>query len=254
MIVVMWMNLSGCSRSEPPKATLTVCAAASLTEAFGDLARTFESRHPQVRVVCNFAGTQQLLAQLKAGARADVFASANTRYMDEAISDNLVNVGVDRVFARNRLVIVQSRKSEAKITSVADLAQPKLRVVIADAAVPVGKYTQQMLAKAGDDLANKIQANVISRELDVKAVLAKVRLGEADAGVVYASDVTSGAKADVTQIAIPDAINVIAEYPIAPLSESAHEDYAAWFVNFVLSDPGQKLLAAHGLTPMEQAP
>ena len=231
---------------------LTVFAAASLTESFGEMAKQFEAAHPGVDVVLNLAGSQQLRAQLEQGAQADVFASANTKEMNAAVGSSVIVSGTQKTFARNRLVVIYPKDNPGKIAALADLAKPGLKLVVADKAVPVGQYTLDMLDKMrrdpaySADFAGKVQANVVSRENDVKAVVAKVRLGEADAGVVYSTDVTAAAAQDVTPLAIPDQFNQIATYPIAPLARAPQPDLAQQFVDLVLSDAGQELLAGFG--------
>lgn len=235
--------------------TLTVFAAASLTESFTEIGKSFEASHPGVKAVFNFAGSQQLRAQLGQGARADVFAPANTAEMDAVVKAGLVAEGSAKIFARNQLVVVVSRKHPDAVTRFADLAKPGVKLILGDASVPVGKYTEKMLRQAredstlGEGFEKGVLANVLSREQDVKWVLAKVRLGEADAGVVYASDVTPQAAKEVTTIAIPEAINPVAEYPIAPLLRAEQPELAAAFVQAVLSPEGQQVLAKYGFLP-----
>jgi iron complex transport system substrate-binding protein len=238
----------------PPPAPqeLMVFAAASLTESFGELVKQFEAAHPGVKVAINFAGSQQLRAQLEQGAQADVFASANAKEMNAAIQSSLIVSGTQKTFARNRLVTIFPKDNPGQIATLADLAKPGLKLVVADKAVPVGQYTLDMLAKMskdpayGADFADKVQKNVVSRENDVKAVLAKVRLGEADAGVVYSTDVTPAAAQDVTALAIPDQFNQLATYPIAALAKAPQLDLAQQFVDLVLSEAGQEVLKGYG--------
>ncbi|MBI1369001.1 MAG: molybdate ABC transporter substrate-binding protein [Planctomycetes bacterium] len=245
LILMFTLALAGCDRKDAaPAPTVTIFAAASLTEAFEDLESAFRKAHPQVNITCNYAGTQQLMAQLRLGARADVLAAANTRYMEQAVDEHLVDEHADVVFALNRLVIVQSKRSEAHIENVADLAKPGVRLALADDKVPVGRYTAQMFKAAGESVEKQAQANVLSREQNVKAVLTKVRLGEADAGVVYATDVTPDAQRDVQVIAIPDPINVKVQYPIARLRGASKS--ADLYIRFILGDEGRSILAAHG--------
>lgn len=235
----------------PAEQTMIVFAAASLTESFTELGQMFEAAHPGAKVLISFAGSQQLRAQLEQGAQADVFASANTKELDAAIASSLVVSGTQKTFARNRLVVIFPKDNPGQIASLADLARPGLKLVVADEAVPAGKYTAEMLAKMsqdpayGADFADRVQKNVVSRENDVKAVVAKASLGEADAGVVYATD--AGAAADkLGSLAVPDQFNQIAIYPIAVLANAPHAELAQQFVDLVLSDAGQALLAKYG--------
>jgi molybdate transport system substrate-binding protein len=236
----------------PAQETLTVFAAASLTESFTELGKQFEAAHPGTTVVFNFAGSQQLRAQLEQGAQADVFASANTKEMLAAIQSSLAMSGTQQTFAHNRLVVIFPKDNPGKIATLADLAKPGLKLVVADKAVPVGQYTLDMLAKMskdptyGADFTDKVQKNVVSRENDVKAVVSKIRLGEGDAGVVYSTDVTPAAAQDVTALKIPDPFNQLATYPIASLVKASQPELAKQFVDFVLSGAGQELLGRYG--------
>lgn len=238
--------------TEPAPQILTVFAAASLTESFTELGKQFEAAHPGVKAIFNFAGSQQLRAQLEQGAQADVFASANTKEMNAAIASSVIISGTQKTFARNRLVVIYPKDNPGKIGTLADLVRPGLKLVVADKAVPVGQYTVDMLEKMsrdpayGADFADKVRANEVSRENDVKSVVAKVRLGEADAGVVYSTDVTPSAAQDVTALAVPDHFNQIAIYPIAPLANAIRTDLAQQFVDLVLSETGQAVLKGYG--------
>jgi molybdate transport system substrate-binding protein len=237
--------------ARPSKRTLTVFAAASLTESFKELGQQFEATHPGVNVLFNFAGSQQLRAQLEQGAPADVFASANAKEMNGAIESSLVVSGTQQTFAANRLVVIYPKGNPGNLTSLADLGRPGVKLVVADKAVPVGQYTLEMLAKMsedpayGADFADRVQKNVVSLEQDVKAVVTKVRLGEADVGVVYSTDAAAAA-GDALALDIPDRFNQPASYPIAPLAKAPQPDLARQFVELVLSDAGQQALAARG--------
>jgi molybdate transport system substrate-binding protein len=229
--------LVACASREPPR-ELLVFAAASLREPLEALARDFEAA-TGAAVRLNLAGSQELRAQLEHGARADVFASADLRHLDALASSGLVEPG--RVFARNRPVIVVPRGNPAGITGFADLARAR-RVVIGAPEVPIGAYTARMLERAG------VVPRVVSRELNVRQVLAKVVLGEADAGIVYRSDARSaGDKVDT--IAIPDEIVVIAVYPVAVTRRARQPELARRFVDLLLSREGQRRLAAAGFGP-----
>lgn len=229
-------------------ATIRVFAASSLTDAFEDLAAAFRAEHPGYDVAFNFGGSQVLRLQIEQGAEADVFASADHVHMDSLRRGGLA--GPDMVFARNMLVVV-TPAGKAKVRTLADLARPGARVVTGTAAVPVGRYTAEVLARMsrapdyGADYARRVESNVVSREPTARAVLARVTLGEADAGFVYATDAMPGAD-PVRVIAIPESVNVAAEYPLAILPKSAHREAAARFVSFVLGERGQAILRARG--------
>jgi molybdate transport system substrate-binding protein len=235
-------------------ATLTVYAAASLTDAFRELAQALERRQPGLTVRFNFAGSQQLASQLEQGARADVFASADQRWMDYARDRGLVQAE-SPVFARNRLVVIVPRSNPGRIKRLEDLARPGTKLVVAAAAVPAGRYTREALRKLAAapgfpaEYDRRALANVVSEEENVKSVAAKVQLGEADAGLVYRSDVTPAVSEQVRVFDIPDRFNVIASYPIALLASSRNGGTARRFLELVLSDEGQGVLQRHGLMP-----
>jgi molybdate transport system substrate-binding protein len=230
---------------------LTVFAAASLTDAFDELGGLFESQQSGSRVRFNYGASSQLRTQLEQGARGDVFASADQAQMDQARAAGLV-AGAAPAFARNALVLLTPRDNPGRIETLADLARPGLRLVTTAPQVPVGSYTRQVLAKLSDDpaygadFASRVLANVRSEEDNVRAVVAKVQLGEADGGVVYTSDVTPAVAPEVRTIAIPDAVNVIAAYPIAVVADARQPALAQRFVDLVLSDAGQEVLARYG--------
>ena len=191
----------------------------------------------ELHATFNYAGSQTLASQIAQGAQADVFASADTARM-KTLQDAGLLAGPPRLFAHNRLEIAVERGNPKGIHSLADLARPGLVIVLADPSVPAGKYAQQALAKAG------VNVKPASLELEVTAVLTKVALGEADAGIVYVSDiVTSG---NVDGIAIPDAQNVIADYPIARLDAAQNKSGADAFITYVLSSQGQAILVGAG--------
>jgi molybdate transport system substrate-binding protein len=237
--------------------TLTVFAAASLTEAFSDLGRRFESSAPGVKVRFSFAGSQQLRAQLEQGAQADVFAPANTAEMNKAIAASLVAPGATKTFARNRLIVVFPMDNPGEIRALADLARPGTKVDIADKAVPVGQYTLDMFDKMGRaaafgiDFRERVLANVVSRENNVKAIVSKVRLSEVDAGVVYATDAAGDAAQYIGALQVPDGFNQVAIYPIAVLSGAPQPDLARQFVEMLLSRAGQQVLVSYGFIPAE---
>jgi molybdate transport system substrate-binding protein len=250
---------SACTPSAAPESspiTLNILAAASLTEAFQEIAPAFEAAHEGVTLQFNFAGSQQLAQQLANGAPADVFASANQKQMDVAVEAGRIATDAPANFAQNRLVVVLPADNPAGISSLADLTQPGLKIVLAAKEVPVGQYALDFLAKAdagaslGSGYSTLVLANVVSYEENVKAVLTKVSLGEADAGIVYTSDAAS-ATDEILQIEIPDGLNVIAQYPIAVVENSAHSDMARAFVEWVQSAEGQKVLEKYGFLPVK---
>jgi molybdate transport system substrate-binding protein len=232
--------------------TLTIFAASSLTAAFTDLGKAFEAAHPGATVQFNFAGSQDLATQLTNGAPADVFASANQKQLDVAVTAGRIDKGVSQIFVKNRLVVVVPTANPAKLAELKDLAKPGLKLVLADKSVPVGQYALDFLTKASKDTSfgatfqADVLKNVVSYEQNVKAVLTKVSLGEADAGIVYTTDITADVKDKVTKLDIPDALNTVASYPIAVVKDSKNADLAKAFVDFVLSADGQAVLAKYG--------
>jgi molybdate transport system substrate-binding protein len=237
--------------SEPR--TLTVFAASSLTDAFNEIGKNFEAANPGVTVTFNFAGSQALRTQVEQGATPDVFASANKTEMDNLVSGSFVAQDAPKVFLNNKLVVILPANNPANVSKLEDLANSGLKLVLAADSVPVGKYAlqslDQMNGKFGSDFKAKVLANVVSNEDNVKQVVAKVQLGEADAGIVYTSDAV--AAPDLKTIEIPADLNVIAKYPIAPLSKSANAELATAFINYVLSPDGQAVLQKWGFAPAQ---
>jgi molybdate transport system substrate-binding protein len=236
-------------------ATLSVFAAASLSESFTEIGRLFESRNPGWRVRANFAGSQQLAAQIEQGAAADVFASADARWMSYLSERSLVD-GDTAAFARNRLAVIVPAANPARIARLQDLARRGVKLVLGAPAVPVGQYGRAALANLvrlpgfAPDFARRALANVVSEEENVKSVVGKVQLGEADAGVVYRSDVTRAVARYVRVLDIPDAADVLAAYPIAVVRGTKNAAAAHAFVALVRSSEGQRILARHGLIPV----
>jgi molybdate transport system substrate-binding protein len=237
----------------PLPRTLTVYAAASLTDAFAAIGKNFEAVNPGVTVKFNFAGSQTLRTQILQGAPADVFASANTTEMDALVTGSLVTTDSVRFFLTNQLLVIMPATNPAGLVILADLAKPKLKIVLAAKEAPVGNYALQVLDKLNTSIGNgykdKVLANVVSYENDVKQVVAKVQLGEADAGIVYSSDVVAAPQ--LKRIDIPAESNVVAKYPLAALSQSKNLTLAQAFVAYVLSADGQSVLQKWGFLPVK---
>lgn len=249
-----WLILLGLAQTPAPAPrTLTVFAAASLQEAFTVLGDSLERRRPGLRVAFDFSGSQTLALQITQGAPADVFASADEHWMG-VVKDSGHVLGEPRWFAHNRLVVIIPASNPGHITGLEDLGRPKVKLVVAAEAVPAGKYARTVAANLakmpgfGADFATRFDSNIVSNEENVKSVVTKVRLGEADAGIVYGSDVTDAVAADVRTIGIPPAANVVADYPIAVLTHAPNRDDAVAFLELVLSPVGQRVLAARGFT------
>ncbi|MGO4633913.1 molybdate ABC transporter substrate-binding protein [Streptomyces sp. 2RAF24] len=218
-----------------PDTRLTVLAAASLTDVFKTAGAAYEKTHPGTTVTFSFAGSQELVAQVAQGAPADALVTADTKSMAKARNDT----GTPTVIARNRLVIATGEGNPHKVDELKDLADPRLKVVLAAPEVPAGKYSKKILD------AQKITVKPVSQEPNVRAVLSKVELGEADAGLVYKTDAES-AKDKVDAIGIPDAQNAIAEYPAATLNDSKNAKAAAAFVAWLSTPEAQKILQDAG--------
>ncbi len=267
LIVSVMLFLTGCGSEAAPTPmptagptsgsaprTLNVYAAASLTDAFNEIGKAFEALHPGVTVALSYAGSQILRAQIEQGAPVDVFASANSKEMDTLVSDKRVDSSAPQIFLTNQLVVILPPNNPANLSSFQDLDKPGLKIVLAASSVPAGAYALQVLdslnAEYGADFKVKVLANVVSNETDVKQVVAKVQLGEADAGIVYVSDAIAAPQ--LQKISIPANVNVVAKYPIAPLIDSPNSDLAKQFIVYVLSSDGQAVLKKWGFTPISQ--
>jgi molybdate transport system substrate-binding protein len=236
---------------------LNVFAAASLTDAFNEIAANLKQANPDLTITYNFAGSNQLAEQINQGAPADVFASANRRQMEAAIEGGRVVSGTQQTFVRNRLVVIYPQDNPAQIQTLQDLAKPGVKIVFAAPAVPIGQYALEFLGKAsatpefGASFSQTVTANVVSYEENVRAVLSKVALGEADAGIVYTSDAATESET-IEQLDIPDELNTIATYPIAPLSDSTNAEAAQAFVAYMLSPAAQQVLTKYGFIAPSQ--
>ncbi|MCX5408999.1 molybdate ABC transporter substrate-binding protein [Streptomyces sp. NBC_00335] len=226
---------SASGSAAPKAANLTVLAAASLTDVFKTAGAAYEKAHPGTKVTFSFAGSQELAAQVKQGAPADALVTADTKTM----TGLLAQTNDPTVIAKNRLVIATGKGNPFKVAGLKDLADTKLKVVLAAPEVPVGRYSKQILD------AQKIEVKPVSQEPNVRAVLSKVELGEADAGLVYKTDtLKSGDKVAVVEI--PDAENAVASYPAASLKDSKNAEAAAAFVAWLSTPEAQKILQDAG--------
>jgi molybdate transport system substrate-binding protein len=235
--------------------TLTILAASSLTDAFGELGNTFEEQNKGVEVKQTFGASSDLLAQIQQGAPADVFASAAEEEMDTAEKDDLVS-GTPRVFAKNREVIMVPKDNPANINSLEDMADPDIRLVLAAKDVPAADYAVEILGKAneeyGPDFEKYVLSNVVSREADVRASVNRVVVGDADATFGYASDYTPDVRNKVKVIPIPPDLNIIATYPIASLHDAEDPALARKWVDLVTSEEGQEVLEKWNFEPAAQ--
>jgi len=263
VLVAVWVSAAVPAASLPaaaaePSATLTVFAAASLAEPFGELGRTLERSRPGLVVRFNFAGSQQLASQIEEGARVDLFASADDRWMSYLAERGRLSEDA-RTFARNGLVVIVPRTNPARIGRLQDLARRGVKLVVGAPAVPVGAYSREVLRRLAalpgfpPDFAARVLRNVVSEEENVKSVVAKVQIGEADAGIVYRSDVNPAAARHVRTFPLPDEANVVAEYPIALLRDAPDEPAARAFLALLASPEGAAVLARHQMTPVAAA-
>jgi molybdate transport system substrate-binding protein len=261
LIIFVLLILVSCnSLSEAPSGKnatqLTIFAAASLTEVFTEMVAEFEAGHPGgLEVWLNFAGSQTLRLQIEQGAQADVFASANQQHANALWAADLIQAPV--IFTHNQLVVIMPANNPASIKTLADLTKPGLKLILASPNVPIGRYARQSLEKLntnptlGVDFSRRVLNNLVSEEDNVKGVVAKVQLGEADAGIVYASDVTPAVADALATLVIPPEFNVVADYPIAVVTGSDQPGLAQAFIDFVLSAQGQAILANHNFQPAQ---
>lgn len=240
-------TLTACGSSVSPpgaagdpaaQSTVIVFAAASLAEVFGDIGQRFETTHPPARVTLNLGASSALAQQIVSGAPADVFAAAAPAAMATVTSAG-ASAAPPQVFARNRLTIVVPAGNPGNVRGLSDFARRELTIALCEAQVPCGAASRTALATAG------VTPLPDTLEQDVKAVLSKVRLGEVDAGLVYRTDVLS-ASSTVTAIGFPEADRAVNDYLIAPLASARNPTAAAAFVDYILSEEGQRALAAAG--------
>lgn len=225
------------SGSKSISGSVTVFAAASLTEAFGDEKAALQAEQPGLNLTLNFAGSGTLVTQIQQGAPADVIATADTASMQKLVDAGLVEPST--VFAHNKLAIVVAAGNPKDVHALDDLARPDVTVVLADPSVPAGTYAAQILTKADVAVTPK------SLETDVRSAVARVTSGEADAAIVYATDVRA-AGGQATGVEIPDDLNVVADYPIAIVKATTHHDAAAAFVDAIAKGSGREALVARG--------
>ena len=245
----------GGGREQSEESMLTVLAASSLTDAFGELEGTFEEQNGGVEVSTSFAGSSELLAQIQQGAPADVFASADEAKMDTALEEGLV--AEPEVFVRNRPVVIVPADNPAGIEEFRDLAAVDAQIVLAEQAVPIARYAEEVLdnvdAEYGVGFAQRVRDKIVSREANVRASANRVALGEADATFVYVSDVTEDIRDQVRVVEIPEELNVVATYPIVTIEGSQNPELARAWVDLVLSDEGQRVLEKYNFEPVDQS-
>lgn len=256
--VVAALALSMISTHGQQKRTLTIYAATSLTDAFENLAAAFRENHPDTEIVLNFASSSKLAAQLLAGAPADIFASANSAQMDLVVADGRIREGAVKSFAANRLVLIVPADNPADISGIEDLGSKRLLLVLAVTGTPIRDYTNVMLNsyndEFGDDFAKRALENLVSEESNVRQVVARIALGEADAGIVYQTDVTDEIRDQVIRFPIADRHNQIASYPVAALDDSALPELSEAFIVYLRSVDGQSILGSFGFCAPPKEP
>jgi molybdate transport system substrate-binding protein len=236
--------------------TITIYAASSLTDAFSEIGKRFEAENPGTKIVFNFAGSQQLAQQLGQGAPADIFISADQDQMRMVIASERVKSENVKVLVGNKLAIVLAADNHANIRRLIDLARPGVKLIIADKEVPLGNYTLDFLKKASQDAAfgqeykQNVLNNVISYEQSARVVYNKIMQGEADIGIIYASDVNEQNQEQALTLPIPDPLNVNVSYYIAPLNNNHNAELSAKFLSYALSMEVQDIMASYGFQPV----
>jgi molybdate transport system substrate-binding protein len=262
MSAVMLVGLTGCGQGsnnggsnggdKKQGGTLTIFAASSLIDAFGELGKTFEKQNEGVEVKQSFESSSTLLTQIQQGAPADVFASAAQEEMDKAVKDGLV-AGKPEVFVKNREIIMVPEDNPAGIVAFPDVAKPGVKLALAQKDVPAADYAIEILGKAnaqhGSSFKKDVLSNVVSREADVRASVNRVVVGDADATFGYASDYTVDIRDRVKVVQIPPDLNIIAAYPIADLEGAEDPELAREWVELVTSEEGQRVLKKWNFEP-----
>ena len=262
MSVIVLVGLTGCGQGsnnsgsggggKQQGGTLTIFAASSLIDAFGELGKTFEKQNEGVTVKQSFESSSTLLTQIQQGAPADVFASAAQEEMDTADKDGLV-AGDPKVFVKNREIIMVPKDNPADIEEFWDVANPGVKLVLAQDDVPAADYALQILDKAnaeyGDGFEKKVLSNLVSREADVRASVNRVVVGDADATFGYKSDYTPDIRSRVKVVPIPPDLNIIATYPVAALKDARDPELAKKWVELVTSKEGQRVLKKWNFEP-----
>lgn len=249
-VLIFSLALVSCSGEVNKETTeLTVFAASSLTNAFEELGERFEKDNPSVTIIFNFGSSSQLAAQIIEGVPGDIFASANETQMEILFQEGRLN-GSSRTFCTNTLVIGVPGGNPSAITQLSDLTTAGLRVVLAAPQTPIREYSDQVIKSTlqpGDQTL--LYKNVVSEEPNVRQVVTKIALGEADAGIIYRTDITPDIKSLVTAVPIPLQNNVPARYPVAILNGSSSIEAAEDFIQFILGEDGQNILQNWGFGP-----
>lgn len=259
------LNLAACGSTTTPMPTaapteaqptgaITVFAASSLTDAMNEIAAAFKAAHPGVDIQFNFGASSQLATQINQGGPADVFASASGSTFKTVSDAGNADAG-PAIFATNKLTIITPADNPAKIAGLKDMANPGIKLVLAVKGVPIRDYAEQIFTKTKEDASftadfpDKVHANMVSEEDNVRQVVSKIALGEGDAAICYVTDVTADVSSKIAKIDIPEDLNVVAAYPIGAIKASKQPGLAKAFVDFVLSSDGQSILAKWGFGP-----
>ncbi len=265
-ILMFVLLLTGCSSptlaatahivptDSPKNVTLKIFAPSNFTDAAKDITTAYEEANPGVKLAIEFGHTPTQRLQFTQGATGDVFITASQTDMNDAITDETVAGGTQRIFATNQLVVILPANNPANIQKLEDLGNQGVRLLVAVADTPIGKVTLNMLDKMdkqfGSGYKGKVLANVVSNESGVKPIVSKIKLGEADAGIVYVTDATVAP--DLKTITIPPALNMIMQLNVAPLAKAANSTHAASFTAFMMSTDGQAILKKWGFLPGKQ--
>ncbi len=258
LLVIAALLAAGCTTTveAPEETTLTVFTAASLTGAFTDIGKAYEAQNKGVNVEFVFDGSQALRTQIEQGANPDIFVSASTKHMKALQDGGFMDNGTVTPFLGNSLALIVPVDNPANISGLADLNRSGVKLIIGTRDVPFGDYTRQMLEKLAADPAygpayrDAVMGNVISEETAVSSVVPKLALGEADAAIVYRSDVSKDDQERVTRIEIPSEYNVMATYPLGILAESTNRAQAESFIAFVRGPDGSAILTEYGFDPV----
>ena len=239
--------IAGCAESQSKRHNeVVIFAAASLTNAFEDLSNRFEDLHPNTEILLSFSSSSQLAAQILEGVPGDLFASANQIQM-EIVENSGEVAGKSATFATNTLQIAVPKTNPMDINTLEDLCRLDLRLVLAVPNTPIREYTDQLIERSlSQDQQQKFFQNLASEEANVRQVVTKIALGEADAGIVYSSDITPDISDLVIGIPISTKFSISASYPIAVLERSQNKEIAEEFIEFTLSDEGQSILQKWG--------
>lgn len=240
MIVIPAAMTTACAQPDDEVTTVTVLAAASLTESFTEIREAFQQANPDIEVEISFGPSSGLVSQVLEGVGADVLATANTATMEQAVQGGFVEQPV--TFAANSLTVAVPAGNPAGIEDFVDLTRPGVLVAVCEPSVPCGDAAQQVMAASG------LPIEPVTYELDVKAVLAKVILDEVDAGMVYVTDVVA-AGSRVREVMIPADISESLSYPIASIVDAPQDEAGQRFIDFVLGEQAQSILAADGFGP-----